>query len=671
MEYILTLKEYLKNSSRTYLGPQFSALSFFADATLLNGCFFLFHYLRISSFELAPHYFQVLAAFNSIWLFLVIVTRKFRVHNYRNFRSSMATVIKFSIYMTYTLSFMVIILKLFTFSRVQVFGTCVLYAFAQINWFSVHYLISGQKIQVSKLALPEGFRPWREFSFRRFVADALLLAAAFMALHFFKRDTLSLTDEYQQAFLIIAGIWFATSLYCGKFASRQYPNFVHAIAPYIKSIFLSVAVLSVVVFAFRLFFFSRAQMFGTFLLLGIAELLLHYLYSDLPVLKPQEEDVESVEKAREIMQQELLTPTATASKRKGKFIAVAHDIRSRYLAGRPALLEFLQAHMDFSAIDAAETVVLNTHTIYNVETIKDKSLTLFINLDRVNDIRRINQYFLEVHKKFYNGSYFVGRAQTISTHREKILSKYPRYFAEVMYALDFFVFRIMPKLPAVNKIYFALSKGQNRVLSEAEVLGRLYFCGFRVMATRKIDGDLYFIAQKVKNPSIDKNPSYGPIIKLKRVGYGGKIIYINKFRTMHPYSEYLQEYIYENFNLQSNGKFANDFRVTAWGKVFRRLWIDELPQLANFFRGDLALVGVRALSAHYFSLYPEDLRDLRTQFKPGIIPPYYADLPRSFEEIVESEKRYLHRKILRPFTTDLYYFFKAWYNIIFKKARSL
>jgi lipopolysaccharide/colanic/teichoic acid biosynthesis glycosyltransferase len=104
--------------------------------------------------------------------------------------------------------------------------------------------------------------------------------------------------------------------------------------------------------------------------------------------------------------------------------------------------------------------------------------------------------------------------------------------------------------------------------------------------------------------------------------------------------------------------------------LFRRLWIDELPQIVNFFRGDLALVGVRALSEHYFELYPKDLQDLRTQFKPGLVPPYYADMPKSFEEIVDSERRYLQSKQKRPFTTDVKYLSKAVWNIVVKKARS-
>jgi hypothetical protein len=45
---------------------------------------------------------------------------------------------------------------------------------------------------------------------------------------------------------------------------------------------------------------------------------------------------------------------------------------------------------------------------------------------------------------------------------------------------------------------------------------------------------------------------------------------------MHPYSEYLQEYIYENNKLQQGGKFNNDFCVTTLGRIMRKTWIDEL-----------------------------------------------------------------------------------------------
>ena len=114
----------------------------------------------------------------------------------------------------------------------------------------------------------------------------------------------------------------------------------------------------------------------------------------------------------------------------------------------------------------------------------------------------------------------------------------------------------------------------------------------------------------------------------------------------------------------------NDFRITSWGKVFRSYFIDEIPQIYNWLIGDIKLIGVRALSEHYFSLYPSKIQKLRIQAKPGLVPPYYADMPSSFEDIIKSEELYLLKKKRNPFLTDIKYFSKAFYNIIFRGARS-
>jgi hypothetical protein len=82
------------------------------------------------------------------------------------------------------------------------------------------------------------------------------------------------------------------------------------------------------------------------------------------------------------------------------------------------------------------------------------------------------------------------------------------------------------------------------------------------------------------------------------------------------------------------------------------------------------LVGVRAISKHYYNLYPKELQQMRINFKPGLIPPYYADLPKSFDEIVESELRYLQKKKEKPILTNLLYLGKAFMNIFFSGARS-
>jgi len=98
------------------------------------------------------------------------------------------------------------------------------------------------------------------------------------------------------------------------------------------------------------------------------------------------------------------------------------------------------------------------------------------------------------------------------------------------------------------------------------VFGRLYFCGFEVLVDKKI-GELHYVyARRIQQPKPNNQKSYGPLIKLRRVGKNGRIFDVYKIRTMHSYSEYLQAYVYDHYDLQEGGKFNNDIRISTLGR---------------------------------------------------------------------------------------------------------
>jgi len=328
---------------------------------------------------------------------------------------------------------------------------------------------------------------------------------------------------------------------------------------------------------------------------------------------------------------------------------------------------------DYFAPRKIDTLIISTTTVFNLYNQPRPKYEVIINLKRINDIQYINKFFEAVNSKLNYGGLFIDWVETYSQRKERILKKYPWGLNYLIYTLDFIVKRVFPKLKLTKKLYFFITRGNNRVLSKAETFGRLYSCGFEIVQEKFINNRLFFVFRKIKEPLFDYHPTYGPVVKLQRIGKNGQIIGVYKMRTMHAYSEYLQDYVYKKHNLQEGGKFKNDFRITTLGKIFRALWIDELPMLINvFFLRDLKIVGVRPLSKHYFSLYSEELQQKRIKWKPGLIPPFYAQnpTPKTLDEIQENEMRYLTEYEKSPFLTDLRYFFKAFYNIIFHKARS-
>jgi len=346
------------------------------------------------------------------------------------------------------------------------------------------------------------------------------------------------------------------------------------------------------------------------------------------------------------------------------------QLKEIYLKNFSDVYDFLNDQLDLEDFDISKCSIIRSADMYNIEVLPPHSLELYINLHELNDIRRINAYLIEVNRKLKSNGYFVGRFESNKLRYKNYHKKYPFYLANIYYSLNFVWKRVVPKLPFLKKVFFFFTKGRKRALSLAEGLGRLYYCGFSVKAINEIDGFLYFVAKRHREPSTDKNPSYGLFFKMKRVGKSGKPIYVYKLRTMHPYSEYLQKFIHDNFNLKEGGKFENDFRITSWGKIARKLWIDELPMLINWVKRDLKLVGIRPLSFHYLSLYDKEYVKRRNKHKPGLIPPYYADMPKTLEEIQLSEQKYLDAYEKKKIFADIQYFCKIFYNIIFKKARS-
>ena len=355
--------------------------------------------------------------------------------------------------------------------------------------------------------------------------------------------------------------------------------------------------------------------------------------------------------------------------------SVARNYRETILRQQGVeVLNFIEKHTLFD--ERATSILLDTSSYINLRSLQnfhglfDATLNNVINIKKLNNVKFINKFLEESNVILSHGGLFIGHIESSHNRKARILSKYPRPLNLVVYFFDFIIKRVCPKFQLTKKIYFFLTQGKNRVVSEMEIYGRLYSCGFELLDSEEINGKLWIVGRKRNTPAFNTEASYGPLIKLKRHGKNNDLISVYKLRTMYPFSEYLQEYVSSKYGLQKGGKFKNDPRVTTAGRVFRKYWLDEVPMFTNLLKGEMKLFGVRPLSSHYLGLYPDHVKELRAKTKPGLIPPFYADLPNTLEEIIASEENYLVSYLKRPLFTDIKYFLNAAYNIFVKRARS-
>lgn len=120
---------------------------------------------------------------------------------------------------------------------------------------------------------------------------------------------------------------------------------------------------------------------------------------------------------------------------------------------------------------------------------------------------------------------------------------------------------------------------------------------------------------------------WGPVFfKHKRVTRYGRKVTVYKFRTMkRKYSGKDPVKVFESMGRDDlikqlkdkDSQIAEDPRVSSFGRLLRRLSIDELPQLYNVLKGDMSLVGPRAIIPEEMELYKE-YANLLLSVKTGI-----------------------------------------------------
>ena len=116
-----------------------------------------------------------------------------------------------------------------------------------------------------------------------------------------------------------------------------------------------------------------------------------------------------------------------------------------------------------------------------------------------------------------------------------------------------------------------------------------------------------------------RSPFYTQI----RVGRQGRHFGAIKLRTMVPGADaLLQKMLDLDESLRAEWldyhKLKKDPRITPIGRLLRRFSLDELPQLFNVLKGDMALVGPRPLPVYHDEKLAEDARGLRNKVRPGM-----------------------------------------------------
>ena len=118
-----------------------------------------------------------------------------------------------------------------------------------------------------------------------------------------------------------------------------------------------------------------------------------------------------------------------------------------------------------------------------------------------------------------------------------------------------------------------------------------------------------FVPGLILSAFIAKDTGGSPIYAQERVGMGGKTFRIYKFRTMVADSDNLEKYLGAEQIAQWNRerKVDDDPRITPLGHKLRSTSIDEMPNFINVLKGDMSVIGPRAISHEELVWFGDDV----------------------------------------------------------------
>ena len=246
-----------------------------------------------------------------------------------------------------------------------------------------------------------------------------------------------------------------------------------------------------------------------------------------------------------------------------------------------AVLKYILSHLDLRKINKILLTFSHDFSsrnlVNNVKYVaRTNNVRAVVDLKKVNNNGDLNKYFASINDIIPGAGIYIGCVETHRQRNKRIYAKKKKIIAALLIFFEFIFHRILPKIGLFRGLYLTITGGKAPVLSLAETLGRLIYCGFDVIEYKTIRNLTYFVVMKTREPNPETGPNTGLFVKTKWFEKDGKVRGSFSLRIYHAYSQYVPDHVLKLNGSGTTITTPNDFRYNVIGRMLYGPWKDDV-----------------------------------------------------------------------------------------------
>ena len=133
--------------------------------------------------------------------------------------------------------------------------------------------------------------------------------------------------------------------------------------------------------------------------------------------------------------------------------------------------DFVSEHLDLKKY--FRHIIFSTNTRSYVDNVDFSNVRAIINFKLLNNIRELNGHLISVNKLLPDAGIYIGRIESYGARKMRLCKNFGKRFGKFIWLMDFVWNRIIPRIRPLKKFYQFITNNKHRVISQAEILGRL------------------------------------------------------------------------------------------------------------------------------------------------------------------------------------------------------